>query len=137
MVLAELAAYLEAQGLGTRTVNLFYGIMPPDPDALITMFEYGGLSSEPDTGAGGGTAIRIEHPRVQVVCRGIRDDYDGPRLKAQQVVAAFARIGNQTLSGIHYTIVAPLQPPFKLRMDDNHRYEFVCNYQVDKGFSAA
>lgn len=133
MVLSDLTAYLETQGIGTRSVNLFYGILPDTPDACVTLFEYGGAANEPDTG---GTTNRVEFPRVQALCRGVKDDYDGPRQKIQDVVVAFTRIANQVLYGVHYKAVAALQPPGKLRQDNNFRFEFTCNFEVTKGFSA-
>lgn len=136
MVLPELTTYLATQGIGTAGTNLFYGILPDTPDALVTLFEYGGFPNEPDLGTGG-TTTRFEYPRIQMLCRGVKDDYDGPRLKAQQVVAALTAVVNTTLSGIYYISVIPLQAPFFLRRDENFRVEFACNFQVSKGNSAS
>jgi len=131
MVLDELATHCAANGIGTPGFDLFYGILPPDPDVCTALFEYGGMPSEPNTGSGG-TVNRLVFPRIQVLTRGIKDDYDGPRIRAEQVVTLFTAILNQNIAGVRYLAVTPLQEPFPLRRDDNFRIETVCNYQVYK-----
>lgn len=133
MVLAELVTYLATQSIGTAATDLFYGLMPESPDACVVLYEYGGMPNEPDLGT---PNTRLEFPRVQVVTRGVKNDYDGPRLKAQDVVTALTKIANQTLSGVSYKAVQAIQPPFFLRRDDNFRVEFACNFQVTKGYSS-
>lgn len=132
MVLAELVTYLEAQGVGTPATDLFYGFVPDTPDSLVCLMEYGGLRNEPELG---GTTVRLEFPRVQVITRGAKQDYDTPRQKIQDVVVAFTKIGTQALSGVEYKAVEALQPPFLLKRDDLFRFVFVCNFQVTKNFS--
>ena len=134
MVLAELVTYLAAQGVGTSGTNLFYGFVPPDPDAMVTLFEYGGQPNEPDLGT---VNTRLVFPRVQALARGVRDDYDGPRLKIQDVVTALTKILNQSLSSVAYKAVEPLSDPFFLRRDENFRLEFVCNFKVTKAYSSS
>lgn len=133
MVLVECTTYLATQSIGTVGTNLFYGILPDTPDACVTLFEYGGMPNEPNMGTG---TTRLVFPRIQAVARGIKDDYDGPRVKIQDVVTAFTLIANQNLSGIKYLAILALSDPFFLRRDDNFRVEFVCNFQVTKAYSA-
>lgn len=134
MVLAELATLIAASGLGlTSGTNLFYGILPPDPDVLLTMFEYGGQPNEPNLGRG---TTRLVFPRVQVLARGIKDDYDGPRLVLQNIVTLFTAVVNQNVTGIRYLAIEPLQDPFPLRRDDNFRIEIVCNFKITKEYSS-
>lgn len=129
MVLDELVTYLAANGIGTAGLDLFYSIMPPDPDVATVLYEYGGLPSEPATG---GKTNRLVFPKIQVLCRGIKDDYDGPRLRSEAIVNLFTAILNQNISGVRYLAVTPLQEPFPLQRDDSFRIEMVCNYQVYK-----
>lgn len=133
MVLAELTTYLASQGIGVEATTLFYGYQPPDPDACVCLFEYGGLPNEPDMGK---TTVRLEFPRINVRVRGLENDYDGPRQKIQDVITAFTKIGNQTISGISYKAVMALQSATPLGRDGNGREEFSCNFQVTKGYSA-
>lgn len=134
MVTAEIATYLVGQGLGlTSGTNLFRGKLPDTPDICVVVYEYGGMPNEPEMG---GTTVRLEFPSIQIVTRGVKDEYDAPRLLAQQVMAALTKIGGQTLSGVVYGCVMAKQPPFPLGWDDNFRMRFACNYHVQKGYSA-
>lgn len=136
MTLPDLTAYLATQGIGTEATNLFYGVMPPDPLACTCLYEYGGYS-EPVLG---GTTINIEWPLIQAVTRGIRQDYDGPRLKAQQIVIAFARIGGVVLApgGVGYKAVMAKNGgvPKWFKQDDNFCHYFSVNFEVMKDFSS-
>lgn len=134
MVLAELTAYLVTQSIGVSGTTLFYGKMPTDPDVLVSLFEYGGLMNEPELGGAGTT--RLEFPRIQAVSRGISNDYDSPRLVMQNIITAFTKIANVTLSGIQYKAVQALQPAFFLMRDGNNRVLFACNFQVTKAYSS-
>lgn len=134
MLLPELATYLQSAGIGTLGTDLFYGRVPASPDVCTVLMEYGGLPIEPDLGT---PTIRLEFPRVQVLTRGLKDDYDTPRLKAQAVLVALTAIVNQSLSGVAYKVAAALQSPFFLRRDQNDRVEIACNYQVMKAPSVS
>lgn len=135
MVLPEITAYIAADGLSlTSGTNLFYGDMPELPDFCVTFHEYSGLPNEPNMGT---LITRAEFPRIQVTVRGLADDYDTPRLKAQQIVTSLAKIVDQQLSGVMYHAVIAQQPVFKLRKDGNFRYIFACNFQVDKDYSTS
>lgn len=135
MTLPDLTTYLATQGIGTQATTLFYGVMPDTPDACAALFEYGG-HSEP---ALGGTTINIEWPLIQAVTRGTRQDYDGPRLKAQQIVIAFARIGGVVYApgGVGYKAVMAKNGgvPKWFKQDENFRHYFSVNFEVMKDFS--
>ena len=136
MVLPELTTYLAAYSpsLGlTGGTNLFYGIMPPTPDLCVALFEYGSTPPEITVGA---TVIGFEDPRIQVRVRGVKDDYDTPRLLLNKIVEALVKIQEQTLSGTQYHAVLPKQSPFMLLMDDNFRLTFACNFEVTKDWSS-
>lgn len=135
MVLKELTTYLALQGIGTQGTNLFYGILPPDPDTVVTLFEYGGEAAEPNLGLG---TVNIEYPRVQVLCRGARDQYDEPRLVAQNIVGIFTAVMNKTLAvgGPVYKAIEALDTPRSLRRDENFRIEIVVNFRITKGYSS-
>lgn len=143
MVLAELTTYLAAAGLGlVGGTNLFYGPMKASyPDAVTLVQLYGGIAPEPNLGDDTptltpfGKAVRLEFPRVQVLCRGVRDDTDTPLALATSCEVALLKIINTTLSGIYYLEVAPIQHPFRLRTDENFREEYAINFQVTKEHS--
>ena len=100
MLLAEIGAYLIANGVGTTLdTDVFLGKVPSDPDVIVAVQEYGGLADEPDLGTGN---IRLEMPRIQVLCRGVKDDYSGPRQVCQTAKIQLMKIRNQALSGVRY-----------------------------------
>lgn len=133
MTLANMVAYLAAKGMGAGGTNLFYGLIPPTPDAMLTMFEYGGLPNEPVMG---GRTIRIEYPLVQLVTRGVKDDFDGPLARIRLAVEYFAEVADQAIvsGGVQFNSIVAKAPPSYLRRDDNFRCEFVCNLQVVKAY---
>lgn len=134
MLLPDLETYLAGAGLGlTAETNLFHGILPPSPDVVVALFEYGGRPNEQDLGT---PNVRLEFPRVQVVVRGVRDDYDSPRLLAQKIVAAFAAVFNQVLTSATYKSIIMINMPPPQR-DDNFRIEQRTNFEVTKTFSTS
>lgn len=129
MVEADLAIYLESQGIGVQGTTLFYGIIPPDPDAVTCIYVTGGKMNEPDLGTGN---TRLEYPSVQIVTRGVRDDYDTPRNKATDVVTAMTKIINQNLNGTRYLAALARHTPMFFRRDENFRCYFTTNFDVTK-----
>ena len=135
MVLAEIATYLAAYSpsLGlTAGTNLLYGMMPPSPDICVALHEYSSLMPEYQLGVDN---INIEYPQVQVAVRGVRDEYDAPRLLINNIISALLKIHDQSLSGVKYYAVLPKQSPFSLAPDENMRRIFICNFHVMKDWS--
>jgi len=139
LTLVELGTYLISQGIGTTLdVDVFLGKMPATPDVAVALFEYGSLPAQPNLSGGGaspGTLIRYEFPRIQILVRGVKDDYSGPWTVAKNARKAMLAIQNQTLSGTYYISALPENGPFFLRRDTNDRVEFAANYQVEKAES--
>ena len=133
MVLPDLVLYLEQQGLGVRAVDIFYGVSNPEPDACIVLYEYDALPNEPELG---GETVRLEFPLVQAMTRGVANEYDLPRLKLQQVVAAFTKIGDELINGTYYLAALAKGGPRHLKQDANFRHYFTCNFQITKDYSA-
>ncbi len=133
MVLPELTAYLAAQGSLSlvQGTNLFYGILPDTPDILVALLEYPGKADEPNLGKG---TVNLEYPRIQVVCRGIRDVYDAPRLMTQNIRTIFMAVVNQSIGGISYKAIESIGTP-AFRRDDNFRTIVSLSYEVTKGYS--
>jgi hypothetical protein len=138
MTEAEVVTYLASQGGGTAGVDIWYGSMLETyPDVVTLVQVTGGLPDEPDMGdeAASGSKTRLEFPRLQILYRGIRDDYTGPRTRAESGRVAMMKIVNTTLSGVRYLSAEPLGPPYKIRQDENFRYEFAIKVQVTKELS--
>jgi len=127
VVLNELTTFLQTQGLGTQGTDLFYGIVPDTPDALIALLEYPGRQSEPLLGT---KTLGLVYPKIQALTRGVINDYDTPRILIQSVVTQFVTILNGSLPG--FLSVEPLADPFYLKRDDNFRCYFACNFLVTK-----
>lgn len=124
-----------ASGTITCTRKVFLGISPATPDEAVWLLEYGGIADEPNLGSGG-TATRIEFPRVQMGFRGAPHDYQTPRSLAESARIGAMAVVNETLSGVAYQELAVLQPPFFLERDETNRVVIVMNLQAMKDPSA-
>jgi hypothetical protein len=124
-MLADITAYLEDEGVGTQGVNLFYSLMPDQPDSCVAVFEYGG---RPPVFEHDSPQPALEYPRVQVLARD--PDYDTARSLARDAHLALSEVVNMTLGATRFLRITPLQAPFFLRRDESGRVEFVCNFEV-------
>lgn len=132
MLLDELAAHLQAESIGVVGTDLFKGRMPDTPDSALTLYEYGGLAPTHVYGLydEDGRAERLlESPRVQLMARG--GDYAVTRQWIEDAMRALDLAG-ETLTGLEYVRVAPVESPFLLDQDANGRWRFVVNVQVEK-----
>lgn len=131
MVLAELAAFLETAGIGTRGVNLFYGQDVDTVDNAVWLLEYTGAAPDPKLGQG---TVDEESPRVQINVRNL--GYDAGRAKAEAIMVALVSIASGTLlSGTRYLSVLPTSQPSVLSRDKNDRWRFVLNVIAMKELS--
>ena len=73
-----------------------------------------------------------EHPSIQLMVRGVPDDYETPRLVIERAYHEMAKIQGMTLSGVNYLFVRPKQAPFLMARDDSKRIRFAVNFSVDK-----
>lgn len=130
----EVATYLAAQGLGTLGVNVFVGQLKDTPDVALMVSEYGGASSNHGFGNPG---LREEFSGVQILVRGLPNDYAGPRARIETAYRKMAEIQATTLSGTYYRIARPVSPPLLLERDANMRCKFVVSFICDKTLSAS
>ena len=130
-VLEEIVAFLDSEGLGTAGTDLFMSRMPDTPDACGCVYETGGIT--PDLGFGS-SLVRFESPAIQVVFRGTKLDYDGPRAKAKTAWESLAGVeAPQSLSGTIYNWIHPLQSPFLLeKPDEEERFSIAFNALIEK-----
>jgi hypothetical protein len=135
MLLDEIAAYLQAEGIGTVGTTLFKGSVPQDAplvavqDALVALIEGPGL---PPLRVHTPRADTVEQPTVQIVVRGDPHGYPAARQKAHDTFVALDGLANVTLGSGFYLWVLALQSPFFLRSDDLHRPYLVFNVRVAK-----
>jgi hypothetical protein len=127
MILIEIAAFLQAQGIGEVDHDIFMGARPETPDACLTVAERPSLPPMSIQG----NLLAMERPRLQIICRGAADDYLGPRTLAERAYRALALILNSTLTNTYYQSVIP-SPPFVIGRDANARYLICVNAEVTK-----
>lgn len=126
MLLDEVAAYLQAEGIGIIGQTLFMGSMPQDEpgtggqDAIMALIE---IPSRP--------VIRnhdlslYELPRLQIQTRGMPYGYPAARQKAQDAWEALEAVTNQVLSGVTYLRIETQRSVYWLRTDDMNRPHLV------------
>ena len=131
--LSEMATFIASACSLTVGTTVFRGTLPATPDACCAIYEYGG---EAPTTTFGVAAIALEYPRVQIVFRGARNDYDAPRALAETAYRACAAANHQSLSSTRYLAMEPLQSPFLLRRDENERVVIAFNVRLTKELSA-
>lgn len=132
-VLIELAANLQTAGFGTVGTDLFRGQSPTEPVNCVTLYEYagGGITRTLCSGLSG---VALEEPRVQIVVRNI--DYDAARAEAEEIYQHFLASGTETtISGVQYSAIDPLQPPFLLGRDEAGTVRIATNYRCVKALS--
>lgn len=128
-VLEDIAAYVDTQTALTLGTDLFIGELPADPDAATVLLEYGG---GPVRYTLGEKRPAMEEYSVQIVSRDTT--YQTARARAQTVYQAIAEFTTQVINSTRYLSIEPKQPPFPLAWDDNDRYRFVFNVEVQREY---
>lgn len=126
-LLESVGTYLQAQGQGTLATNLFLGLMPPSPDACVTLYE-NSVGAPMETM--GSAAVAVDLIGLQVIVRGTRDDYPTARDKALTVRTLLAGITETTLSGVHIHRISADTWPIPLGNDDLDRPQFSVRFRA-------
>jgi Bacteriophage minor capsid protein len=126
-VLEAVGDYLAANGHGTLGTDLFLGRMPETPDLCRAVYEYEGA---PPVETMGAAATAVDKPRIQVLCRGGRDDYPAARDEAQEIRALLGAVASVTLSGIVVLRIRPLGSVNSLGPDGNDRPLVTVNFEA-------
>jgi len=129
----------DAVGVAATTADwaIFLKLMPETKNPLtqnwlpvICLYETGGRA--PDMGFGS-TTPRFQFPGLMVQTRGIPNDYNTPKARIELAYDALIAIsGPQQLSSVNYQLILALQEPFPLGRDENNRYRFSCNFDIQK-----
>ena len=128
MLTRDVLDLIAATGTAAEGADLFRGLQPDEPDACVTVTEYGGgppvaLFGEP---------VALERPRVQIRARGEANDYDGPAQRLQLLYLRLAELGAVTVNRTRYLAFEPVQQPFPLGKDTNERWVFAVNFAVTR-----
>lgn len=122
MILDEIGAHLQAEGIGVIGQTLFLGSMPQDEpgtgsqDAVLAVVE---IPSRPPV-RNHDLAV-LELPRLQIQTRGAPYGYQAARQKAQDAWEVLDSVTNQVLSGATYVRIEAQRSVYWLRTDDNNR----------------
>ncbi len=129
MVEEDVGAYLQAEGVGTVGVDLFYHQRPDQPDAVTVVRRYGGLA--PTRTHDGAT---YERPRIQVSCRAPAEpaSYATAVAQAERCASALMRLTNRVIAGTRYLSATALGPVIPLGRDDDGRETVAVNVEIDK-----
>ncbi len=127
MLLGDIAARLQTQGIGTVNTSIFMGYYPDKPDNLVALFEYAGEPTELLMGTGDPV---LERPGLQARVRNLT--YPAGRAKIQAVADALHGLAETTMGGKRYLLIRANQSPESLGRDENNRCEFVVNFSVLK-----
>jgi hypothetical protein len=129
----EITAYLAAApwSLGVVDTSLFYDEVPPDPDTMISIVQYGAEPDEPDLGIDG-TKTRYETLRFQAVTRGAARDSNASQLLCINTRKALVAVVNRTLSGVYYIGIDCIMAPAKIDIDANFRVYWAASFRVMK-----
>jgi len=128
MVLDEIGAFLEAEGVGIIGQTLFLGSMPQDEpgagsqDAVMAVIEIPGQGPRKAH-----DQTLYELPYLQIATRGSPYGYQAARQKAQDAWDALDGVANMALSGTTYLLIEALQSPYFLRSDDMSRPHIIFN----------
>jgi hypothetical protein len=125
-ILTAVGDVLEDAGVGVLATDLFLSIMPTIPDVCTAVMEYQGLTADEHFGPYEG----IERPRLMVVCRAGRDDYETARENAVAARAALAAIRELDVDGDTLHRCQPLMSVYGIGDDDDGRPRVVVTFQV-------
>lgn len=126
MMLVELATFLQAQGHGTLGTDIFIGMMPDEPDAILALYEYSGHGPV-DTMGG---APEFEGLSLQLRGRGAERDYQAVHTKMVSAAASLHAIVNEPVSAHEYLRVRQDNGPYLIAVDTGDRPVLASNFTV-------
>lgn len=119
-MLAQIADYLAANGVGTVGVDIFAGQLPDDPDACVALFA--------TPGGPPGLTDAIDLRAFQARSRAVA--YTDAEATIETVFDLMHGLHEQQLDGVRFVLVKAKQAPFSLGRDLKQRHELACNFSV-------
>ncbi len=133
LLLDDVADYLSSGGLGTRGTTIFTGLLPAlSTDRAILISETGGVAPIHTMHASPGNSAIVERPRIQVLCRGVTEGYQGARQDAENAFHLLNGLRNRTINGTSYLWCEAVQQPFQLPPDQSLRPLVAFNVDILK-----
>ena len=117
---------LVSAGVGTFAAQTGWGIFifkePMSPDTVVTVFDTGGLSSNPKW--------LLDFPSVQVRVRGAIAGYQASYTKAREVLNALIGLPSQVINGDRWVAINQIGGIIGLGFDDNGRPMWTLNFAL-------
>lgn len=126
-VLESMGHRVQTAGLGTLGVDTFLSRMPDKPDECLALFEYDG---GPPVQTLGATGIALDKVRIQVMGRGVRDDYPNVRDRMLAIRLDLSDIVDETILGYRILRASPQGYPTLMGYDDDNRFRIVFNLEL-------
>ncbi len=129
MIAAEIARYLNGLGLVSysataNTGDVFINRLPPKPDSIVYIREYGG--PPPDA------ALGYDTRALQIIVRGATEDSREVETRALQLYNALHAAHSMVLlDGTTVIDCLAQQSPYSLGVDANQRHEYCFNLYVE------
>lgn len=129
-ILDAIGSVLQTAAVGTLGTDLFLSRTPDTPDACVTVLE-SGTGYVMYTHGTTGPALYVTN--VQVITRGVREDYETPRTKITAVATALEAVNETTASSIRLLRIEQIARPVPLGYDDNERPRISQTFSVTHG----
>jgi hypothetical protein len=123
---ADIAEFMQTNGIGflaaTTGWSIFESREPVSPDSTITVYDSGGLASNP--------AWILDFPSIQIRVRGDIGRYDLAYTKCQEIKDLLLGLPKQVINTTEYIGVWALGDITSLGYDDNKRPILVQNWRI-------
>lgn len=121
MIADNLATYLQAQIPElVKGKNLFVGNAPSSPANCVIIYDTGGAAPYQE--------IPIDHPTVQILCRGKKNEYVKTKETAMDIYNLINRKQNTIIDTVDTLFIQAIQTPQSLGLKEKDRWEVSTNY---------
>lgn len=122
MLISEVAAYLQTQGIGTLNTDLFYAYLPGDIDDGIAVIDTGGMLPDED--------LPTKEPTFQVLIRS--SSYAAGKAKMDLVRSALHQVKNSILGTgtIYFYFILAMAEGGHIGRNESGLDEFSINFRA-------
>ena len=122
ILIDQLADYFEANGLGTKNIDIHPGSMPSSPDDLISIHNSGGFESHQE--------VKLANPTFQVLIRAnLEPDAINKSLRIYELLNRQLNV-ELVEDGIILRNCFAMAPPQPIGVDDNQRIKYTLNFRA-------